>query len=99
MSQDKILIRSKTIEIIYDLKKTDCLTDRNLFKACCLLKKLKDDEFVIATILKEINFQNPKFDVALVHISKMLSLEITKEQTQKLLEKPNVADKKKLFLI
>lgn len=99
MSQDKILIRSKTIEIIYDLKKTDCLTDRNLFKACCLLKKLKDDEFVIATILKEINFQNPKFDVALVHISKMLSLEITKEQTQKLLEKPNVADKKKLFLM
>ena len=99
MSDDKIIIRSKIIEIIYNLKNSESFSEKNLFKATCMLKKLKNDDFVISTLLKEIDFQNPNFDIALIYISKMLSPELTKSECQKIIKKNTVADKKKLFLM
>ena len=99
MPDDKIIIRSKIIEIIYNLKNSESFSEKNLFKATCMLKKLKNDDFVISTLLKEIDFQNPNFDIALIYISKMLSPELTKSECQKIIKKNTVADKKKLFLM
>lgn len=100
MSESKIQIRACILQEISKLRSVPALTDRDIEAAISNLSQISDKVFLCTTILKEIDGSIVYFDGILGILALHLASSSVLEKTVfTFLEKPDVKDEKKLFLI
>jgi len=99
IENSKIRQRACILQEISKLKNLPVVSDRDVEYAIKELSKIEDKTFLCSTILKEINGSIVYFDGVLALLAINLARNVLEKCVFTLLEKPYVADEKKLFLI
>ncbi len=99
MSSAKILLRSQILELLSKLKTSKNFSDNNVERIIAELKHLGDDDFVVQTLIKEINCLDANFDSLLLILAREISPSICEKHSFDLLQSKTITDRKKLFLI
>lgn len=99
MTESKISQRAFILQEIAKLRALPAVDDKDVEKCILSLSSIEDKVFLCSTLLKEINGSMEYFDGVLA----ILAINLGKEHFEKcvfnFLDKPNVSEEKKLFLI
>lgn len=99
MNESKIQLRANILQEISRLRSIPALCDRDVENCISKLSKISDKTFLCTTILKEIDGSIVYFDGVLSILVINLAKDVLEKCVFTFLEKSDVKDEKKLFLI
>ncbi len=99
MNESKIQLRANILQEISKLRSIPALCDRDVENCISKLSKIGDKTFLCTTILKEIDGSVVYFDGVLSILAINLAKDVLEKCVFSFLEKSDVKDEKKLFLI